>query len=253
MGKRFRDFSLPSVVINEEMEILDASDLFIEKFGWHRSFLSIADSGSHAKIVNHLPTIKRAEPLEVSLQRKDSQLDFVDLYATWSNGEGIITIAQKSSQYTLVSTKLGQIQAELSIRNQELSDEKDNAEAILNELYIRSAPPIVIQDGITLIPIYGGIDSSYMDQIFSRLLNHFLNEQTETAILDFTASTDFSFSSWNGVDQFVKSASIMGVKTVVTGLHPKQVKTLQDMTIQSNGTRFYAKLSNALSDLTKKA
>lgn len=246
MGKRFRDFSLPAVVINEELEMVDASETFLDKYGWARTFLSIVDSGSQSKAAKFLPTLLSGSPLEVSLLTKKGQLDFVDLFITWSRGEGTVTVVPKSSQYSLVSSKLSLLQAELSIRNNELVEEKDRVQSLLLEMQNRSAPAIVVKDGVSLVPIFGAIDSGQMTQIFNRLLTHFLEEKTEIAIIDFTASADFDLMHWQGVDEFVKAASIMGVEIIVSGLHPNQVKALNSLQIRAGSMRFYAKLASAL-------
>lgn len=251
ISTRFRDFAFPAVVITPDLQILDVSESFTVQYGWARNLLAIADPGSQSKIAKFLPTLLSNHPLEVSLQKKNGEIDFVDLYVVWSRGEGVVSVVQKSTQYALVSSKLSQLQAELSIRNVELSEEKDRAEVLLGEMNLRTAPAITLRPGLSLIPIFGEIDSTHMQQIFSRLLNHFVEEQTEKAILDFTAATDFSFSSWEGVDQFVRSANIMGIEIIVTGLHPKQVKALQDLEIRSGHTQFFAKLASALKELYK--
>lgn len=246
MGKRFRDFSLPAVVINHEFEIIDASDAFLHKYGWARTFLSIVDSGSQSKVAKFLPSLTTGTPLEISLQEKKGKLDFVDLFVTWTKEDGIVTVVPKSSQYSLVSSKLSLLQAELSIRNNELVEEKDRVQSLLVEMQNLSAPAIVIREGVSLVPIFGSIDTGQMTLIFNRLLTHFMDEKTETAIIDFTASIDFASSHWQGVDQFVRAASIMGVEIIVSGLHPSQVKALNDLQIQTASIRFYAKLAAAL-------
>lgn len=251
MSSRFRDFPFAAVVVTRDLEITDVSDLFRQRYGWARSLLSLADTGSQSKIAKFLPTSLRDHPLEVSLVKENGEIDFVDLYVVWSKGEGVVSIVQKSSQYALVSAKLSQLQSELSTRNIELSEEKSRAEELIVEMNLRTAPAITLRPGLTLIPIFGAIDSTHMEQIVSGLLHQFVHQKTEIAIVDFTASTEFSFRSWEGIDQFVKSANIMGVEIIVTGLHPKQVKTLQDMSIQSGNTKFYGKLEIALKELYK--
>lgn len=251
ISTRFRDFAFPAVVISPDLQILDVSESFTLQYGWARNLLSLADAGSQSKIAKFLPTLLTNHPLEVSLQKKNGEIDFVDLYVVWTRGEGVVSVVQKSSQYALVSAKLSQLQTELSIRNLELSEEKDRAEVLLDEMNLRTAPAITLRPGLSLIPVFGEIDSTHMQHIFSRLLNHFVEEQTERAILDFTAATDFSFSSWEGVDQFVRSSNIMGIEVIVTGLHPKQVKVLQDMEMRTGQTKFFAKLEGALKVLYK--
>ncbi|WP_342528439.1 STAS domain-containing protein [Chryseomicrobium sp. FSL W7-1435] len=249
MGKRFREFALPAVVINEQLEMIDASEEYIEKYGWKRTFLSNVDSGSQSKVAKFIGKLKVGEPLEVSLVGKSGNLEFVDLFVTWSRGEGVVLVVQKSSQYSLVSSKLGLLQTELSIRNSELVEEKDRVQSLLVGMQELSAPAIVVKEGVTLIPLFGALELNQMTLIFNRLLTHFVEEQTQIAILDFTASGDFGLENWQGVDQFVKSASIMGVRVIVSGLHPKQVKALNELEIQIGSTHYYAKLAAALQSI----
>lgn len=251
VAKRFRDFSLPAVVVNEALEVQDASEEFIAEYGWHRTFLTVVDPGSQSKVAKFLKTLKRGEPLEISLHAKNGRLNFVDLFVTWNREECVCTIVQKSSQYSLVSSKLSALQVELTKRNEELIEEKDRVAGLLLDMQNLSAPAIVLREGISLVPIFGAMDSDQMVSIFHRLLNHFIHENTSIAIIDFTASGEFDLINWRGVDEFVKSAQIMGVQILVSGLHPKQVKALNELEIQTTDVQFFAKLASALVAIEK--
>jgi rsbT co-antagonist protein RsbR len=102
----------------------------------------------------------------------------------------------------------------------------ETQEAALREL---STPLLPIAPGVLVMPLIGAIDAQRAEQFTAVLLNGVVVHGARCVILDVTGVGAVDTLVANALVRASRAVSLLGAKTVLTGIHPKVAATLVSM------------------------
>lgn len=89
-----------------------------------------------------------------------------------------------------------------------------------------STPLIPVHDGVVIMPIIGGIDSTRAGKILETLLGGIGHHQADTAILDITGVKAVDTHVASALVQAAKAARLLGTEVILTGISAAVAQTI---------------------------
>jgi rsbT co-antagonist protein RsbR len=220
-------FPLPYFTINKNFIIQSYSEEAEKIFSQVENLLHVFDEESVPKIKKWVVTEIQKLTLETHLKPFDSHENPVtcNLHVSWQNDlYAEILIIMKDDQLVKVSKTMDQLRSRLNDTNFALLEEKEKLEEAIQHGNRLSAPFISLSYDTALVPLFGKITVEKMYAIECQLLQSSQDEEIDRILFDFTAVGEMEQEGTQVLKKIMTSLFYMGVKVVIVGLQPKQVK-----------------------------
>ncbi len=109
-----------------------------------------------------------------------------------------------------------------------------------------STPIIPILDGIIVMPLVGGIDTSRSRDLMRSLLEGITRYQAKVAILDITGVPIVDSGVAQHLDRTIQAARLKGTRTLITGVSEAVAETIVDLGINWSGIETLSNLQTGL-------
>ncbi|WP_102348919.1 ATP-binding protein [Bacillus sp. Marseille-P3661] len=117
-----------------------------------------------------------------------------------------------------------------------------------------SVPIIPINSDICILPVIGLVDSVRINTIQDKVLNEIENRHIQTLIIDLSGVTPMEQEITNKLLKIIEGISMMGCKTIITGLRAEIVKNIIQSNVAINHhAEFKGTLQVALNDVMSKS
>lgn len=244
----FDSWPLPAYQLNNELEIVEASEAATFLFGKASSLLDIVDEGSVAKARNFLQASEFPGSVELNFKGRDGNRELCDLHCKRDSEFTLNVIAvPKDGNVSKIADQLSSLRSRLSETNYDLLNEKERTDKLLQRVSELSAPTIELGDGHLLIPLFGDLNSTKIESIRDHILNDVYEKQAETVILDLTAMDKISPEGMQYLNLLLQTFKIMGIENIITGVKPEHAKELHALRTTVD-MRFEASLASVLSE-----
>ncbi|MUV37741.1 RsbT co-antagonist protein RsbRD [Lentibacillus sp. JNUCC-1] len=226
-------YPLPAYIIDENLDIQEASAEAIEMFGESVSLFNILERGSHDKAKKWLHPDQGKVKVELNLhQPESSTITLADCYAGWKNEHhGEILVITKNQDTAVISSQLKDLRTRLQDTDIKLLQEKEHAEALLKENNRLSAPFIKVTEDIGLIPIFGTLNEEKVAAVQERILHHVYHTDASQLIFDFTAVNDVTIEGLSQFKALFQTIKILGKHINITGIKPDLAKQLHHLNL----------------------
>lgn len=98
-----------------------------------------------------------------------------------------------------------------------------------------STPLIPITDDLVVMPLIGTVDTVRVQRVMETLLNGVIANRAKTVILDITGVTAVDSAVANALLRAAQAVSLLGARTVLTGISPHVAQTLVQLGIELHG------------------
>ena len=120
---------------------------------------------------------------------------------------------------------------------------REQAEALIAAL---STPIIALWPGVLILPLIGDFDHERSVETMAVLLDRVAAERARYVILDLTGVTSISGDTAHSLLRIIRSAELLGVRSLVTGIHPQTAQQLADIGADTSGMRTFSRVCDAL-------
>ncbi len=117
-----------------------------------------------------------------------------------------------------------------------------------SEIADLSTPVMEVWDDILVLPVYGLVDSRRRTQIMETLLQSIVDTQSKCVIIDITGVEIVDTKTADHMLKVVRAATLLGTRSVLTGLRPAVAQTLVELGADLNEVRTLRNLKEGLSD-----
>lgn len=225
---------LPSIVMDRNMNIVQSSEDAIGLFSHAESFLEWVDEESIGKAKKFLMDPKHSK-IELNM-KSDNKTSLYTLYVKWT-GElcTILFLQQDELLSNLMKTindhklRLQNSDMELILKNQQLLTSYKRIQEL-------SAAVIHLSPTIVLIPIFGALDGTLLEQSKTRILSHISNSQIDELIVDLQSVSSLEPEGISQLKELIKNCSLMGAKTYISGVKPEHVDLLNQHKMLDHAT-----------------
>ena len=146
-----------------------------------------------------------------------------------------------------VEDELLELEVGINFLLDELALEHDEtlaqSEALIAAL---STPVIVVWPGVLALPLIGHFDLARAHKVTATLLERVASERASHVILDLTGIETFEPDTIASLLRMVRALRMLGVRCVVTGMHPASARQVVDLGMDLSDVRTHARVSDAL-------
>ncbi|AKT42242.1 STAS domain-containing protein [Chondromyces crocatus] len=125
-----------------------------------------------------------------------------------------------------------------------LTEELIRAQAMALELL--STPLIPISDDVVVMPLIGTVDSRRAQQVMENLMQGVVSLRCHTVILDITGVSTVDSAVADALLRAAKGVSLLGARTVLTGISPQVAQTLVGLGIDLHGIITHGTLQSGI-------
>jgi anti-anti-sigma regulatory factor len=115
-----------------------------------------------------------------------------------------------------------------------------------------STPVTKIWDGVLFAPIVGIVDSKRSFDIMNKALNSIADTRATTLLLDIGGVAVVDTAVANHLIKIAKAATLMGCKTVISGISPAIAQTITELGIDLGAIQTTSTIESALRDSISK-
>jgi rsbT co-antagonist protein RsbR len=114
-----------------------------------------------------------------------------------------------------------------------------------------STPVVSITKGLAVLPLIGSIDYERANMLMERTLEKASQLDLSRLILDLSGVVMIDTMVADKIFKLIDALKLIGVDTILTGLHPEIAQTMVNLRLKINHLNFKGNLMQALSDLHK--
>lgn len=245
-----RTFPLPYFTINKNFIIQDYSEEAEKIFGGVENLLHVFDEDSVPKVKKWVVPEVQKLTLETHLKPFGLEKNPItcNLHVNWQNDlYAEVLIILKDDQLIKVTKTMDQLRSRLNDTNFALLEEKEKLEEAIQHGNRLSAPFICLTHDTALVPLFGQITVEKMYAVESQLLQSSHDEEVDRILFDFTAVGEIDQEGTQVLKDIMTSLFYMGVRVVIVGLQPKQVKNFHVLQFPSQ-IKFMNSLQQAIKE-----
>ncbi|UGB31574.1 STAS domain-containing protein [Metabacillus sp. B2-18] len=234
---------LPYFTIDQEFNILEASDFACDIFGEALNFLDIVDIESKRKAQSLLS--EKVLTTEIVMKTQESPYALFQIKVNWEYNQGhLICIEQDNRIQTLIDT-VELHRRRLSETNFELLEKKEQLEQSLTKIVELSAPFICLTKGLVLVPLFGELNENMIRLNHYRLLSEVSQNQVERVLFDFHGIGEIKKEGIQTFKTLVTELKLMGTDSYMIGLSPSHARLINQLGIKA-GTSYMKDLHEAI-------
>ncbi|NVB41238.1 STAS domain-containing protein [Pseudenhygromyxa sp. WMMC2535] len=109
-----------------------------------------------------------------------------------------------------------------------------------------STPLLTLWPGVLILPLIGAFDRERAERTTATLLGRISSERARYVILDLTGIDSISSDTASSLLRMTRSARLLGVTCLVTGIHPRTARQLIELGADTTGVRTFSQVSEAL-------
>ncbi|MBN8210845.1 STAS domain-containing protein [Bacillus sp. NTK071] len=230
-----KNHPLPAFIINDNLEIIERSQLATESFSSSTSFLQLVDQDSRTKAKKYLTPLQKEVEIELVLNTILFPYSLYNVYVKWSN-EGLaqLVCVKQDKRIAKLGESIQKQRERLSETNFDLLDKKEELEAALTRIKKLSSPFLPISSTIGVIPLFGTLEQVLFELNQNELLYSIRNGDYNHVIIDFSGVGEVEESGAQALHSFCKMVNVIGVTPVLCGLKPSHVFNLVDLDFELN-------------------
>jgi len=119
-------------------------------------------------------------------------------------------------------------QSDLAARNEQLTQVRQELEALVSALTV---PVVPVADGIGLLPLIGGLDSRRLAQVERETLHIVAERRMRALVIDLSGASGMQSESAHALVRLCAALSLLGVVPVLAGLGPQSALLLSTSNI----------------------
>ncbi|TKD67465.1 STAS domain-containing protein [Pseudalkalibacillus hwajinpoensis] len=230
-----RKHPLPAFIVDDNLEIIEKSQLATESFSSSTSFLQLVDQDSRTKAKKYLTPLEKEVEIELVLNTIHSPHSLYIVYAKWSK-EGVaqIVCVKQDQRIAKLAGSIQKQRERLSETNFDLLDKKEELEVALTRIKKLSSPFLPITSTIGVIPLFGTLEQVLFEVNENELLYSLRNGGYDHVIIDFSGIGEVEESGPQALRSFCNMVSVIGVTPVLCGLKPSHAFNLLDLDFELN-------------------
>ncbi|SHG50575.1 STAS domain-containing protein [Ornithinibacillus halophilus] len=130
----------------------------------------------------------------------------------------------------------------------ELEEQMELKSKQLNDIISRISPPIIpVLEGIVVVPLLGKYGEDRSQELFHKMIDQLPDYKADYLILDLTGMKDnLTDSAATLIEKIVSSATLIGVKTILTGISPELSKLIAKLHINLSEFDCYHSLKHGV-------
>ncbi|GLB61632.1 STAS domain-containing protein [Cytobacillus sp. NCCP-133] len=122
----------------------------------------------------------------------------------------------------------------------------ENAKQAFLEL---SVPVVPLSKGVGILPLIGNIDTDRAQLLMEETLKHSVRLKLSHLILDLSGVMIVDTMVADQLFKVIEALSLVGVKTIITGIRPEVAQTIVTLGIKLNGIQIKANLYQAFEEI----
>jgi len=240
-------YPLPSIIIDDTLNILDSSKEATTLFGKADNILSWIDQESQAKAKKFI--IDRTQrKIELNMNVIGNTTSLFILYLKWSADKCTIIFMQQDAMLMDLMRKVNDHKRRLEESDMKLILRNNQLTASHSRIQELSVAVIHLSPTIVLIPIFGDLNETLITQNMERILTHISTNQIDEVIIDFQSVGLIEEIGMYHIKQLIESFTLIGAKTYVTGVKPEHAPLLNQHKMLQHAT-FINTLNHTISKL----
>ncbi|MFP7495100.1 STAS domain-containing protein [Terribacillus saccharophilus] len=237
---------LPYFLLDEELTILDhsrpASDIFL--IG--DNFITLVDEENRQKVSHYIQPDVSEIDIELNMKTKHDPLAVFHISVKWEGKKAHVLCVEKTKEVDTLSSQLTKLRSRLSETDFELLEKKEELEDAIARIHKLSGPFIPLYAEAGLVPLFGDLQADTLQVIEENILYRIEEGEYEQVFFDFHAVGNITDEGKRQLGQLFETIQLMGTKTVIVGLSPKQVQGLK-----SKGTLQAASMNSLKQAISK--
>jgi rsbT co-antagonist protein RsbR len=118
--------------------------------------------------------------------------------------------------------------------------------ALLKQINELSSPLVPFSHGISVLPLVGSIDEDRAKQLLDDIPLKVQKQKVECLIIDFSGTFNLDSMVADTLFKINKVMSLLGVRSVITGLRPELVRLAMDLGLDLSSTHSLATVQDAI-------
>lgn len=220
-----KSMPLPTFRIDRALNILECSDSASRRFGNKLNLESIVDEGSRRKLIK---LQQQSITVEMTLLTVMLKPEAFTVAVQWNEEEAYVQCVELDRKLARLEQMVHQQQMRLAEADFQLVEKKEEAEAALIKMKERSAPLIALSSTMALIPMFGDLDSSLMEQTKDELSRRFYEGGFEGLYIDFTAVDRITMSGIEQFNRLVDMLLLLDANIQIVGVKPMHAPLLKN-------------------------
>jgi anti-anti-sigma regulatory factor len=144
------------------------------------------------------------------------------LYLTIDESRAATRVAIEAQQ------SLAAQQADLAARNEQLTQVRQDLEALVSELTV---PVVPVANGVGLLPLVGSLDAGRSARIEQDVLKIVAERRMQALVIDLSGASSLRATTIEGLVRLCAALRLLGVTPVLAGLGPQSALLLSDIEI----------------------
>lgn len=238
---------LPSIVMNEELTILQSSEEAFQLFGRSENFLEWVDHESKEKAKKFLLS-KTHTKLELNMRTIMNTVSLFTLRIKWTDDKATILFIEQDMLLLELMKKVNDHKRRLEESDMELILKNNELTESFMRIQELSTAVIHLSPSIILIPVFGDLDGTLLKQSMDRILEHVSTNNIDEVIIDLQSVGSIEVIGIDYLKKLIENCSLMGAKPYITGVKPEHAKRLNDYQLLGHAT-FINTLNHTISKL----
>ncbi|MDZ5713435.1 STAS domain-containing protein [Jeotgalibacillus haloalkalitolerans] len=230
---------MPVVIIDHSLNIVEASGKALKLLGRSASFLDWVDHESREKAVRFIQD-KHVEKLELNLVTVEGTISLFTVQIEWDEHQAVMILQQEDHMIVQLMNKVKEHQRRLEESDMELILKKNELEKSFVRINELSTAAIHLTGAIVLIPIFGDLNVTLIQNNQQRILNNIYANHIDEVIIDLQSVGQMDNAGVDELIKMIKGFSLFGTECTITGVKPEhapflhQIKTMQKLTFINN-------------------
>ena len=187
---------------------------------------------------------------EITVRYPPTREVFTDLITKLSDDFGI-SLKESKSIIKKVNSMLDVSLNETILAFEMLSERYE--EKTKRELAELSAPIVLIQEGVAVLPLVGKIDSYRVNYILDRGVPKIAELQLQFLIIDYSGIIDLNQELVSNLKSIGDILGLLGIDVIVTGMRPELALTVVRSGMDMSAFKTFAHVKHALEWINKKS
>ncbi|KIL47085.1 STAS domain-containing protein [Jeotgalibacillus campisalis] len=227
--------ALPAIIMNKEMKILQSSEEASALFGAGENVLDWIDGESQKKAQKFLLDSSQKK-VELNMITKNNRAALITLHLKWTEETCSIVFIEQDALLLDLMTKINDHKRRLLDTDMELLLKNNELNTSFKRIQELSTAIIHLSPSIILIPVFGDLDGTLLEQSKTRILSHLSQSYVNELIVDLQSVGKVEEEGIRQLIQLIDNCSLMGVKTYVTGVKPEHADALNRSNMLDHAT-----------------
>ncbi|MGD7046024.1 STAS domain-containing protein [Jeotgalibacillus proteolyticus] len=217
--------ALPAIVMNKEMRILESSNEALNLFGGGEKIIDWIDAESQTKAEKFLLDSNQSK-IELNMITKNNQTALFTLHVKWTEETCSIVFMEQEALLLELMTKINEHKKRLQETDMELLLKNNQLNTSFQRIQELSTAIIHLAPTVILIPVFGDLDGTLLEQSKARILSHISQNGVHELIVDMQSVGNMEAEGIRQLIQLIGNCSLMGAKTYITGVKPEHADVL---------------------------